>query len=110
MEHLYTVGSLGNTLSWGDQQILEPIDEVIYIQEISYDRKKKTVMRRIVKKRKLTLDSTFLITIEDTLFNIEKAKMTELIGVGMAITDATLDMEKRDEREVASMKKELDHL
>jgi hypothetical protein len=36
--------------------------------------------------------------------------MTELIGAGMAITDATLDREKRDEREVDAMKKELDHL
>jgi hypothetical protein len=44
------------------------------------------------------------------LFDTESAKMTELIGAGMAITDATLDREKRDEREVASMKKELDHL
>jgi hypothetical protein len=36
--------------------------------------------------------------------------MTELIRVGMAITNATLVKEKRDEREVASMRKELDHL
>jgi hypothetical protein len=35
------------------------------------------------------------------LFDTENAKMTELIGAGMAITDATLDREKRDEREVA---------
>jgi hypothetical protein len=110
MEHLYTVGSLGNTLSWGDQQIPEPVDEVTDIQEISYDRKIKVVMRRTVKKRKLTLDSTLLITTEETLFDTENAKMTELIRAGMAITDATLDREKRDEREVATMKKELDHL
>jgi hypothetical protein len=32
MEHLYTAGSLGNTLSWGDQQIPEPVDEVTDIQ------------------------------------------------------------------------------
>jgi hypothetical protein len=36
--------------------------------------------------------------------------MTELIGTGMAINDATLDRERMDERDVASMKKELDHL
>jgi hypothetical protein len=44
------------------------------------------------------------------LFDIESAKITELIRVGMAITDATLDREKRDEREVAAMKNKLDHL
>ena len=36
--------------------------------------------------------------------------MTELIRVGMAINDATLVKEKRDESEVATMRKELDHL
>jgi hypothetical protein len=67
-------------------------------------------MRRTTKKRRLTLDSTLLITTEQTLFDTENAKMIELIKAGMAITDATLDMVRRDEREVATMKKELDHL
>jgi hypothetical protein len=44
------------------------------------------------------------------LFDTENAKMTKLIGAGMAINDVTLDREKKDEREVATMKKELDHL
>jgi hypothetical protein len=50
------------------------------------------------------------ITTEETLFDTEHAKMTELIGAGMAITDATLDREKKDEEEAAAMRKELDHL
>jgi hypothetical protein len=97
-------------LTWGDQQIPEPVDEIVDIQVITYDRKRKVVMRRTTKKRRLTLDNTLLITTEETLFDTENAKMTELIGAGMAITDATLDREKRDEKEVATMKKELDHL
>jgi hypothetical protein len=44
------------------------------------------------------------------LLNTENVKTTELIGVGMAITDATLDREKWDEKELATAKKELDHL
>jgi hypothetical protein len=39
LEHIYTVGSLGNMLTWGDQQIPEPMDEVVDIQAISYDRR-----------------------------------------------------------------------
>lgn len=62
-------------------------------------------MRRTIKKRNLILDSTLFITIEETLFDIESDNMTELIRAGMAIIDAALDMEKRDEREVAAMKK-----
>jgi hypothetical protein len=44
------------------------------------------------------------------LFDTKNDKMNDLIRVGMAIIDATLDMEKGDEREVASMKKDLDHM
>ena len=44
------------------------------------------------------------------LFDTKNTRMIELIIVGMAIIDATLDKEKRDEREVGTMKKELDHL
>ena len=46
----------------GDQQISELVDEVIDIQVIAYDRKRKVVMRRTTKKMRLTLDSTLLIT------------------------------------------------
>jgi hypothetical protein len=110
MVHLYTTESIGNTLSLGDQQIPELVDEVADIQEIAYDKKMKVLMRRTVKKRKIMLDSTLLITTEEMLFDTKSVKMTELIGARMDITDATLDKEKMDEREVASMKKELDHL
>jgi hypothetical protein len=110
MEHLYMEGGLGNTLSWGDQQIPEPIDEVVDIHDNSYDRKRKAMMKTIVRKRNLTLDNTLFIITEETLFDTKNTRMTELIRVGMAITDATLVKEKRDEREVASMRKELDHL
>jgi hypothetical protein len=67
-------------------------------------------MRRTTKKRRLALDNTLLITTKETLFDTENAKMTELIKEGMDIIDATLDRAGRDEREVAAMKKELDHM
>jgi hypothetical protein len=51
MEHLFTARSLGNNLSWGGQQIHEP-DKVVDIQTISYDRKRKAIMKRTIMKRK----------------------------------------------------------
>jgi hypothetical protein len=39
LEQIHTVGSLGNTLTWGEQQIPEPVDEVTDIQAIAYDRR-----------------------------------------------------------------------
>jgi hypothetical protein len=81
------------------------VDEFIDIQEITYDKKMKDVMRRKIKKRKITLNKTLLITREEMLFDKENYNMTELIREGMDITDTTLDRGERDEREVASMKK-----
>jgi hypothetical protein len=67
-------------------------------------------MKRTTKKRRLTLDSSILITIEEKLISTEHAKTFELIGAGMAITDATLDRERKYEEEMATVLKELEHL
>jgi hypothetical protein len=67
-------------------------------------------MKRTTKKRRLTLDSSILITTEEKLISTEHAKTSELIDAGMAITDATLDRERKDEEELATVLKELDHL
>lgn len=110
LEHVHTVGSLGNTLTWGEQLIPELVDEVADIQAIAYDRKRKAIMKRTTKKRRLTLDSSILITKEEKLLNTEHAKTSELIDAGMAITDAKLDRARRDEKELATALKELEHL
>ena len=95
LEKINTAGSLGNTLTWGDQQIPEPITEVVDIQAISYDKKRKSIMRRTTKKIRLTLDISILITTKEKLLSTENVKTSKLIGAGMDITYATLDQEKR---------------
>ena len=97
-------------LTWGDQQILEPMDEVDYIQAIPYDQKRKSIMKRTTKKRRLTLDRSILITTEEKLISTEHAKISELISIGMEIIDATLDRARKDEEDLATVLKELDHL
>jgi hypothetical protein len=94
LEQIHTAGSLGNTLTWGEQQISEPVDEVININVIAYDRKRKAIMKRTTKKRRLALDSSILITTEEKLLSIEHEKTSELIDEGMAITDSMLDRER----------------
>jgi DNA repair ATPase RecN len=47
---------------------------------------------------------------EENLINIENARTSELIGTGREISDATLDRAKRDEKELATALKELEHL
>jgi hypothetical protein len=110
LEQVHIVGSLGNTLTWGEQKIPEPVDEVIDIQVIAYDRKRKAIMKRTTKKRRLMLDSLILITTKEKFLSTEHAKTSELIDAGMAIRDATLDTSRRDEKELVDALKELEHL
>jgi hypothetical protein len=44
LEQIYTIRSLGNMLTWGDQQILEPMDEVADIHVITYEWKRKVIV------------------------------------------------------------------
>jgi hypothetical protein len=110
LEQLYTIESLGNMLTWGDQQIPEPMDEVVDIQAISYDWKMKSIMKRTTKNRRLSMDCSIIIITEEKLINTEHAETFELIKRGMEIIYATLDREKRDERELATTLKELEHI
>jgi hypothetical protein len=48
-------------------------------------------MKRTTKKRRLTLDSSILATMEEKFLSTEHAETSELIDTGMAITDAMLD-------------------
>jgi hypothetical protein len=107
---MHIVGSLGNTLNWGEQKIPESFDEVDNIQGISYNQKRKAIMKRTTKKRRLTLDSLILITTEEKFINTENGKIFKLINAGMAIIDASLDRSRKDEEELAIVLKELGHL
>jgi hypothetical protein len=73
-------------------------------------RRRKAIIQRTTKKRRITLDHSILITTEENLINTENARTSELIGVGKAISDATLDRAKRDEKEMDVTLKELEHL
>jgi hypothetical protein len=110
LEQIYTIKSLGNMLTWGDQQIPKPLDEVADIHAIAYDQKMKAIMQRTSKKRRITLDLSILITTEEKMINTDHAKTSELIGTGMEITNATMYRVKRDEDELADALKELEHL
>ena len=97
-------------LTWGDQQIPKPVDEVTDILSIAYIHKKKCIEKITTKKRRITLDRSILITTEEKLIKTEHAKTSKLIDVGMEIIDATLDRAKRDEEELVVVLKELEHL
>jgi hypothetical protein len=110
LEQICTTDSLGNKLTWGDHQIPNLVDEVADIYAISYDQKRKAIVQRTVKKRRILLDHSILVTIEENLINTTDARTSELIDVGKALLDATLDRARRDEKELDATLKELEHL
>jgi hypothetical protein len=77
---------------------------------ISYDQKRKAIIQRTAKKRRITLDHSILVTIEENLINTSDARTYELIGVGKALSDVTQDRARRDEKELDATLKELEHL
>jgi hypothetical protein len=86
------------------------VDEVVDIYAIAYDRRRKDIIQRTTNKRRNTLDRSILITTEENLINTENARTSELIVVGKAISNATLDKAKRDEKDLGVTLKELEHL
>jgi hypothetical protein len=58
----------------------------------------------------ITLDHSILVTTEENLINTADTRMSELIGMGKALSDATLDRAKIDKKELATALKELKHL
>jgi hypothetical protein len=74
---------------------------------ISYDQKKKAIIQMTAQKIKIMLDHSIFVTTEDNLINTTDARTTELIGVGKALSEATLDRAKRDEKELDAALKEL---
>jgi hypothetical protein len=67
-------------------------------------------MKRTTKKRRLTLENSNLITTKEKLISTGHAKMSELIGVGMEIKNATLNRERKDEEDLFIMSKELENI
>jgi hypothetical protein len=86
------------------------MDEVADIHAIDYDRKRKAIIQRTTKKRRITLDRSILITMEENLINTSMLRHMNSSCIGMEITDATLDRAKRDEEELVATLKELEHL
>jgi hypothetical protein len=60
-------------------------------------------MKIATKKRRLTLDCSILITTEEKLISTDHAKMSELIGAGMEIKYATLDIVRKYEEELENL-------
>jgi len=57
------------------------------------------VARITGKKRRLTLDGSMLITMEETMLDSKHSKVRKLLGSDMAISNATMDRARENECE-----------
>jgi len=46
MEKIATLGRLDNYLSWGHQNILSPIEDVVHIKVITYNKRSHSMMKK----------------------------------------------------------------
>jgi hypothetical protein len=88
---------------WGDQPIPKSIDEVANIDSISYDCKRKFIVKRTERKQKISVDSVLLCMFKEILFDAKKAKLSEILIVGVAILHATINISRTKEIEVEGM-------
>jgi hypothetical protein len=51
MEKITTPSSLDNTLYWGDQNIPDPIEEVAYLELITYNKRKQTISQERTEEK-----------------------------------------------------------
>jgi hypothetical protein len=56
---------------------------------------------------RVDIDSVVLCTIEETLLELKREKISELISIRVAISHSTIDKAKYDESEVESMRIEI---
>jgi hypothetical protein len=108
LEQVYTNGILGNTLTWGDQPIPKPMDEVADIHAIDYDQMKKAIFQRTTKKRRIILDRSILITTEEHLINTVLA-LCKYVRLNRKTTEVTVSTYFRAEALAYSTQRGLSH-
>jgi hypothetical protein len=65
---------MSNILSWGDQIIPHPVEEVADLESFSYDKKQKYI-KITHRKRKVSLDSSVLRTTDKVIIDTKKYNM-----------------------------------
>jgi len=79
MEQFHTPDSMKNILSWGDHPIPHLVDEVVDLNSLAYDQKRKSIIRRTQRKRKLIVDSGILCTFEEVIIYAKMNRISELV-------------------------------
>jgi hypothetical protein len=91
----------------GDQPLSYHLDEVGKLESISYNNRRKNIIKRVQRKRKISLHIFIMFITKNPILDTKKEKISELLFVGVMISHATIDEARDDEREVKHMKNEL---
>jgi hypothetical protein len=99
---------LRNILSWGDQPIPQPVEEVVDLELFTYDKKHKYIVKRTHRKRKVTLDKWGGEHMtEEVIIDTKKAKASQLYSTGLAISHASYDKALVEEKELEQARTEI---
>jgi hypothetical protein len=61
------------------------------LELIGYNKRRKTIVKQTQRKRRIDLDNTIICTTKEKVLDTKRAKLIELLSIGLAITHATLD-------------------
>jgi hypothetical protein len=106
MEQVITPGIVENILSWVDQPILDPLEDVSDLEMIDYNRERK-YCQADPKRKKEDLDTTILCTIEEHVIDTKRARLSDLLSTGLAISHATMDKAIFEAKKIQNLGKQI---
>jgi hypothetical protein len=110
LQYFHTPESFQNVLSWGNRQIPYPIEELVDLESISYNRWRQAIVRIKQKRKRVYVDIVVVYMTEEPLFDMKSINLIELVAAGVEISHATIDKARVDKAKVENMKKELEFL
>jgi hypothetical protein len=83
------------------------LEEVANLESIAYNQCKQAIVKRTQKRKRVDVDNVIICTTEESLLDIKKAKLNDLLSVRIVISHATIEKVKAGEDEVENIRKQI---
>jgi len=92
-------------LSWGDQYITNPLEEVANLELIAYNKISQAIVKK--KKQNIDLDNTILCTTEEHVIYTKMGKIIDLLYNRLDILHATIYKTRSLEEDIQNLEKNI---
>jgi hypothetical protein len=75
------------------------------LEMIAYNKRKKVIVKQTQKRKKVDLDTTILCTTEEQVIDTKRARLSDLLSTGLAISHATMDKARFEAEENSKPRK-----